>query len=234
MVLSAVFLPMAFFGGSTGVIYRQFSMTIVSAMVLSVIVALVLSPALDRQPAQAQPRDGDESCLGKKAPAYRTIGSKAGASGSTTVSTGWSIGTRCVVQRVIDRKWLFLAIYGAVVRCSSSCCSRGFRPASCRPRTRAGAGPVPLARGRDAELERTQVAAAVEEYFLNGPEAKNVEDAIHRRRRRRRRRPARIPARASSTSPTGTSARARRTAPTRSSSAHRRHSAAFATRSCSR
>ena len=46
LVLSAVFLPMAFFGGSTGVIYRQFSVTIVSAMVLSVIVALVLSPAL--------------------------------------------------------------------------------------------------------------------------------------------------------------------------------------------
>ena len=45
-VLSAVFLPMAFFGGSTGAIYRQFSITIVSAMVLSVIVALVLSPAL--------------------------------------------------------------------------------------------------------------------------------------------------------------------------------------------
>ncbi len=46
MVLSAVFIPMAFFGGSTGVIYRQFSITIVSAMVLSVIVALVLTPAL--------------------------------------------------------------------------------------------------------------------------------------------------------------------------------------------
>jgi multidrug efflux pump len=46
MVLSAVFLPMAFFGGSTGVIYRQFSITIVSAMVLSVVVALVLTPAL--------------------------------------------------------------------------------------------------------------------------------------------------------------------------------------------
>jgi multidrug efflux pump len=45
-VLSAVFLPMAFFGGSTGAIYRQFSITIVSAMVLSVLVALVLSPAL--------------------------------------------------------------------------------------------------------------------------------------------------------------------------------------------
>ena len=46
MVLSAVFVPMAFFGGSTGVIYRQFSITIVSAMGLSVLVALILTPAL--------------------------------------------------------------------------------------------------------------------------------------------------------------------------------------------
>ncbi|WP_226016319.1 efflux RND transporter permease subunit [Novosphingobium sp. FKTRR1] len=46
LVLSAVFIPMAFFGGSTGVIYRQFSVTIVSAMALSVAVALILTPAL--------------------------------------------------------------------------------------------------------------------------------------------------------------------------------------------
>ncbi|MCE0800249.1 multidrug efflux RND transporter permease subunit AcrB [Buttiauxella sp. S04-F03] len=46
MVLSAVFIPMAFFGGSTGAIYRQFSITIVSAMVLSVLVAMILTPAL--------------------------------------------------------------------------------------------------------------------------------------------------------------------------------------------
>lgn len=46
LVLSAVLLPMAFFGGSTGVIYRQFSITIVSAMALSVLVALVFTPAL--------------------------------------------------------------------------------------------------------------------------------------------------------------------------------------------
>lgn len=45
-VLSAVFLPMAFLGGSAGVIYRQFSLTIVSAMVLSVLIAIVLTPAL--------------------------------------------------------------------------------------------------------------------------------------------------------------------------------------------
>ena len=46
MVLSAVFVPMAFFGGTTGAIYRQFSITIVSAMVLSVLVAMILTPAL--------------------------------------------------------------------------------------------------------------------------------------------------------------------------------------------
>ena len=46
LVLSAVFLPMAFFGGSAGVIYRQFSITIVSSMALSVFIALVFTPAL--------------------------------------------------------------------------------------------------------------------------------------------------------------------------------------------
>ena len=46
MVLAAVFVPMAFFGGSTGLIYRQFSITIVSAMIFSVLVALIFTPAL--------------------------------------------------------------------------------------------------------------------------------------------------------------------------------------------
>nr|WP_180205931.1 efflux RND transporter permease subunit [Pseudomonas sp. SbOxS1]NYU06129.1 efflux RND transporter permease subunit [Pseudomonas sp. SbOxS1] len=57
LVLSAVFIPMAFFGGSTGIIYRQFSVTIVSAMVLSVLVAMTLTPALCAtllKPADAQ------------------------------------------------------------------------------------------------------------------------------------------------------------------------------------
>ncbi|HBF28566.1 efflux RND transporter permease subunit [Rhizobium sp.] len=46
LVLTAVFIPMAFFGGSTGIIYRQFSVTIISAMLLSALVAIVLTPAL--------------------------------------------------------------------------------------------------------------------------------------------------------------------------------------------
>jgi multidrug efflux pump len=46
LVLTAVFIPMAFFSGSVGVIYRQFSVTIASAMLLSVLVAVILTPAL--------------------------------------------------------------------------------------------------------------------------------------------------------------------------------------------
>ena len=62
LVLAAVFVPMAFFGGSTGTIYRQFSITIVSAMGLSVLVALILTPALaatllhDETHHEAQPK----------------------------------------------------------------------------------------------------------------------------------------------------------------------------------
>ncbi|WP_295533046.1 efflux RND transporter permease subunit [uncultured Thioclava sp.] len=58
LVLSAVFLPMAFFPGSTGVIYRQFSVTIITAMVLSAVVALILTPALAAKllrPAKGRP-----------------------------------------------------------------------------------------------------------------------------------------------------------------------------------
>jgi len=58
VVLIAVFLPMAFFSGSTGVIYRQFSITIVSAMALSVAVAIVLTPALCA--AILKPHDPDK------------------------------------------------------------------------------------------------------------------------------------------------------------------------------
>ena len=54
MVLAAVFLPMAFFGGSTGVIFRQFSLTIVSAMALSVLVALILTPGAGGDDPQAR------------------------------------------------------------------------------------------------------------------------------------------------------------------------------------
>jgi multidrug efflux pump len=60
-VLSAVFIPMAFLQGSTGVIYRQFSITIVAAMVLSVIIAIVLTPALCATLLRPVPKGGHRS-----------------------------------------------------------------------------------------------------------------------------------------------------------------------------
>jgi len=62
-VLSAVFIPMAFLAGSTGVIYRQFSISIVSAMVLSVIIAIVLTPALCATLLKPVPKGGHHSEL---------------------------------------------------------------------------------------------------------------------------------------------------------------------------
>lgn len=61
LVLSAVFVPMAFLGGSTGIIYRQFSITIVSAMALSVLVALVLTPAMCATLLKHKPKQEGEA-----------------------------------------------------------------------------------------------------------------------------------------------------------------------------
>jgi len=90
LVLAAVFVPMAFLTGSTGIIYRQFSATIVSAMALSVLVALVLTPARtdDRAvpaPAQRIPApggpgvdDGAGDCPGRRNPAAHDEGHRGG------------------------------------------------------------------------------------------------------------------------------------------------------------
>ena len=68
LVLSAVFAPMAFFGGSTGVIYRQFSVTVIASMLLSLLVALILTPVLCASllkpvPKGHQPAEGGVSLL---------------------------------------------------------------------------------------------------------------------------------------------------------------------------
>jgi hydrophobe/amphiphile efflux-1 (HAE1) family protein len=68
LVLSAVFAPMAFFGGSTGVIYRQFSVTVIASMLLSLLVALILTPVLCASllkpvPKGHQPAEGGISLL---------------------------------------------------------------------------------------------------------------------------------------------------------------------------
>ena len=82
LVLSAVFVPMAFFGGSTGAIYRQFSLTVVSAMVLSVVVALVLTPALCATILKPPKGHGHQSHGHQPSAA-----SSAGSTGPSTVAT---------------------------------------------------------------------------------------------------------------------------------------------------
>ncbi|MBM6576277.1 multidrug efflux RND transporter permease subunit [Microvirga sp. SRT01] len=120
LVLSAVFLPMAFFGGSTGVIYRQFSLTIVSAMVLSVVVALVLSPALTTtllKQKHAKDENGDPiegGWLGRKYPKVAHFFARARDN-----FNNWFDRTsdRYVdaIKKIIAAKWLWLGMYAGVV-----------------------------------------------------------------------------------------------------------------------
>jgi len=113
LVLSAVFLPMAFFGGSTGVIYRQFSVTIISAMMLSVLVALILSPALTS--TLLKPKDyGEPVAAGGRFPRARAMFERAKNGFNTRFD---SMVERYVgsVTKVVDRKWLFLGIYAVLL-----------------------------------------------------------------------------------------------------------------------
>ena len=108
LVLSAVFLPMAFFGGSTGVIYRQFSVTIVSAMALSVLVALILSPALTSKLLKPRTHGGGEAS--GRFPRFHAALERAKDGFNTRFDRTVEryVGS---VTKVVDRKWLFLAIY---------------------------------------------------------------------------------------------------------------------------
>jgi multidrug efflux pump len=115
LVLSAVFLPMAFFGGSTGVIYRQFSLTIIAAMVLSVLVALVLSPALTSSLLRRPDEEArGESAFDRKFPGFAARIHR-GQDWFNASFTRLSDGYRDTVDKVVGRKWFFLAIYALVV-----------------------------------------------------------------------------------------------------------------------
>lgn len=100
LVLSAVFVPMAFFGGSTGIIYRQFSVTIVSAMALSVVVAIVLTPAL---------------CATMLKPTAHATGGGRGLFRWFNLGFERSNrGYQSMVRGILRRSWRFLAIYLAI------------------------------------------------------------------------------------------------------------------------
>ncbi|MGN6691608.1 MAG: efflux RND transporter permease subunit [Sphingopyxis sp.] len=110
LVLSAVFLPMAFFGGSTGVIYRQFSVTIVSAMALSVLVALILSPALTSTLLKPRLAHGEAPEGPHRFPRFHAVMKRAQDGFNTRFDNTVKryVGS---VTKVVDRKWRFLGLY---------------------------------------------------------------------------------------------------------------------------
>jgi multidrug efflux pump len=166
LVLSAVFLPMAFFGGSTGVIYRQFSITIVSAMVLSVVVALVLTPALTAGLLKPRRGETEGEARGPKGWSARLRGGFERFFERTT--RGYTRGVRAVLAR----KLWFLLGYGALSAALVFVFLRlptGFLPAEDD-----GTAMVQYTLPAGATQGRAEkVGQAVEAYFL-GPEKHNV------------------------------------------------------------
>ncbi len=150
-VLSAVFLPMAFFEGSTGVIYRQFSITIVSSMILSVIVALTLTPAL---------------CA--------TFLNSAGHNHASRGFFGWfnkafDLMTKRYEQRVVrilNKPMRWMILYAVIIIAMSFLVLRlptGFLPVEDQ-----GSVMVQISLPECASVKRTvAVAKDVENYFLN-------------------------------------------------------------------
>ncbi|CAN7286622.1 efflux RND transporter permease subunit [Phenylobacterium sp. LjRoot219] len=166
LVLSAVFLPMAFFGGSVGVIYRQFSITIVSSMVLSVVVALVLSPALAAallKPPGEERHDSNvlDRMLGR-------FGVRFNAWFDRTAER-----YQRAVHGIIERKRLAIVVYALV--CAVLAALFTSLPTSFLPQEDQGGGMVQYTLPPGATQARTlAVAKAIEDYFL-GDERANME-----------------------------------------------------------
>jgi len=166
-VLAAVFLPMAFFPGSTGVIYRQFSITIISAMILSVLVAMILTPAL---------------CATILKPV--TKGQHAGESGRL----GWFFrhfnrtfefcrhNYEGIVGRSFGKPVRYLVVYGAIVAAMAFFFLK--LPTSFLPDEDQGFIICQVQLPAGATQERTiQLMRQLEEHFLKN-ESKTVEGVI--------------------------------------------------------
>jgi len=164
LVLSAVFLPMAFFGGSTGVIYRQFSLTIVSAMVLSVVVALILTPALTTTLLKRKEEERHEGWV------YRhTEKARDWFNTNFERMVNWYTDR---VSRVVDRKWLFLTIYACVIAILVILFVR--LPTGFLPTEDQGFAQIQFNLPAGATINRTQAAQkTIENYFLK-TEGKNT------------------------------------------------------------
>ncbi|GAO80601.1 efflux RND transporter permease subunit [Sphingopyxis sp. C-1] len=168
LVLSAVFMPMAFFGGSTGVIYRQFSVTIVSAMALSVLVALILSPALTSTLLKPKSH-GDASANGGRFPRVHAFFERAKNGFNTRFDRTVEryVGS---VTKVVDRKWLFLGIYAVLLVALAFLFLR--LPSGFLPNEDQGRVQVQFRLPAGATQGRTlEVRDAIEKYMLTSEKA---------------------------------------------------------------
>ncbi len=102
MVISAVFVPMAFTGGSTGIIYRQFSVTIVSAMLLSLIIAIVLTPALCATILPQQTHEAQRGVFGRFNRWFQSLTNKY----------------HSVVKHILNRQKRVLAAFAILTCCA--------------------------------------------------------------------------------------------------------------------
>jgi len=161
LVLSAVLLPMAFFGGSTGVIYRQFSITIVSSMVLSVLTALIFTPALCA--TMLKPHRPDR----KPFLFFRWFNA-----GFDRSNRGYTRGIGGLTARPLR----YLVIYAAIVAAMAVLFTR--LPTSFLPEEDQGVMFVQVTTPPGATAERTQaVLDRITDYFLT-EEADNVQSVF--------------------------------------------------------
>ena len=164
MVLSAVFIPMAFVGGSTGVIYRQFSVTIVSAMVLSVIVALTLTPALCAQYLK-QVKAGHHL---EKTGFFGWFNN-----GFRKMTSGVRASVASLVKHIARLMVIYLVLVGAVVW--------GYMhlPSSFMPAEDQGVLLMMMQSPAGSTAERTDAALARFQQTISKSEAKDVESVFY-------------------------------------------------------
>jgi len=180
LVLSAVFLPMAFFGGSTGVIYRQFAVTIISCMILSVLVALVLSPAITATLLKPKAAHGADGATDPARPRGRLAGVQARLrrAGDWFNRNFERMVARYLVavRTVVDRKWLFVALYLATLGLLAALFLRlpgGFLPIEDQGRVQ-----VQFRLPAGATQARTLEVRDLVRSYMAGPEAENIDSTF--------------------------------------------------------
>ena len=163
IVLSAVFLPMAFFGGSTGVIYQQFSIAIVASMVLSVIVALTLTPTLCA------------SLLVHTKPESHTVihAEKTGFfAGFNRLFDRFTESYTRFVKTILNRKVRWVIFYGVIVTILAVLIMR--MPTGFLPQEDQGSAMFQINLPAGASIKRTRAAAEQVEQYLAENESETV------------------------------------------------------------